>query len=722
MSVPLPQIDNRSFDDIVGQAMTLAEHEHYCPEWKLRENKDNSDPAVALVHLFAHLMEILITRLNRVPGKYFLAFLDYIGAKLRPPSPARALLQFTLAEGAAADQAVPAGTQIATEETPDLEEQVFETSGPLTVTPVKLIHAFTADPGNKPNDCTAAVTGIEESGVDILKTEGSAFYLGFDTPFSNDGHSLFIDVLENEGTSRRLQWEYSGSEGWERLTVKDDTQNLTKPGHVRFMGPEDFSGSEKVGLHLYWLRVRQLDTAAPLAVTIQRVYMNSVWAENVETIKDELLGSGDGTAGQTFKLKHAPVLPGQQLWVTEREMIADHEYQTITREEGQDAVNQIRVRWHEVANFYSSGPRSRHYMMEPSTGVIYFGDGTRGMAPPLGTDNLQCMSYRTGGGIDGNVKPGKITQLRTSLPYIDSVTNVLPAGGGLDGETLEELELRGPFMLKHRDRAVTAEDFEWMMKEAPGDIAMSKCIPARDWSDPGKVDVIIVPDLDEPKPFPPEALIGKVEQYLAQRCFAALVGADGSRVKVKGPGYLEISVDAGVVPKDIQQAGIVEERVTANLERFFHPLKGGPGNNGWTFGRSVHLSEVMEVIQDTEGVDFVKRLQLIAPYPIYNLTLTQPIPLYFPAGSVVSSRDGSIAGILAEEVEETDKLIVWDIEGTGVFKRHDTVVLRCEANPGHFQECVIEDIDSENPVRIYLEPDCLVYSGKHNIEMLMENS
>jgi len=51
-----------------------------------------------LVYLFAHLMEIIITRLNRVPKKNFLTFLDFTGAKLHPPAPARPLLHFTLSE------------------------------------------------------------------------------------------------------------------------------------------------------------------------------------------------------------------------------------------------------------------------------------------------------------------------------------------------------------------------------------------------------------------------------------------------------------------------------------------------------------------------------------------------------------------------------------------------------------------------------------------------
>lgn len=807
MILKAPAIDDRNFDDIVSQALKLAEHEDYCPEWKpgeIEKERKTNDPGKALVYLFARLMEIIITRLNQVPDKYFLAFLDYIGAQLHPPAPARTLVQFFLADGAKTDQWVPAGSQVSSEETRSLEEQTFETIEHLVVTPVNLVNAFTLDPENdKGIDQTAVVTGIEQGEIEIFKEQDPKFYLGFDAPFSNDTYFIFFQVTENAGSSRRLLWEYYGKEGWKRLNVKDTTRNLSMPGHVRFIGPEDFNPTECFGIRLFWLRVRLTEAAEPFSPKLQRVYLNTVWAENVETVKDELLGSSDGRANQTLQLSRYPVLPGQQVWVIEQEMPVKEEYEKIIEEEGEDAVvvtrdekgiiTEIRVRWHEVNNFYASGPGSRHYVIEPGSGKIFFGDGTRGMIPSSGRDNIYCSLYRIGGGIKGNLDQGKITQLKVSLPYIDSITNVLPASGGVDAETLEEIKTRGPFMLKHRDRAVTVEDFEWLMKEAPGNIAVCKCIPAKDWVSSGKVDVIILPDLDDPKPFPPGSLVNKVENYLYERCLASLVDIDSPRVRVKGPDYLEISVEADIIPQNIRQAGKVEDKVTANLENFFHPLKGGPEGKGWTFGRDVHFSEVMEVIQNTQGVDFVKNLRLKAMVQIYNLTLIDLVPLYFPSGSTVSSTDGKIQYLLAEEIEETHNIIVKGFkqgdtvkitakddpgkiitedlsiisvcgdqltlsfqpsqeipagsivstadetvksyisgtinnsksQGTLTVKikgleEYDKVIIRSRDIYGYHHEGLVKDIDRDNPVRIYLDPDYLVYSGKHSIEMTLE--
>ena len=49
--------------------------------------------------------------------------------------------------------------------------------------------------------------------------------------------------------------------------------------------------------------------------------------------------------------------------------------------------------------------------------------------------------------------------------------------GGVDGETLEEAKRRGPLLVRTRSRAVTAEDYEVLAREAAPDIARVRCVP-----------------------------------------------------------------------------------------------------------------------------------------------------------------------------------------------------------------------------------------------------
>jgi len=99
-----------------------------------------------------------------------------------------------------------------------------------------------------------------------------------------------------------------------------------------------------------------------------------------------------------------------------------------------------------------------------------------------------------------------------------------------------------------------------------------------------------------------------VHDYLAARTPATL---SAERLGVIGPTYLPIGVAATVVPRLTGEAGIVEGRVRATLERFLHPLTGGPEGSGWPFGRDVFISDLAAVLERVEGVDYVRDLDLL---------------------------------------------------------------------------------------------------------------
>src|SRR2546421_398976 len=94
MSLPVPNLDDRSWKQIVDEAVRLIPR--YCPEWT---NHNASDPGVTLLELYAWMTEMVIYRLNKVPEKNFLTFLDLIGVRLKPPEAAKVVLEFTPADG-----------------------------------------------------------------------------------------------------------------------------------------------------------------------------------------------------------------------------------------------------------------------------------------------------------------------------------------------------------------------------------------------------------------------------------------------------------------------------------------------------------------------------------------------------------------------------------------------------------------------------------------------
>src|SRR2546423_5073105 len=125
--IPPPKLDDRSFHDIVEEAISMIPR--YSPEWT---NHNPSDPGITLIELAAWMTDLLIYRLNQVPDKNYIAFLNLLGIKLRAPRSAKALTRFTLVEGAT-KQRVPVGTQVSTPQATEEHVVTFETARDVVV-------------------------------------------------------------------------------------------------------------------------------------------------------------------------------------------------------------------------------------------------------------------------------------------------------------------------------------------------------------------------------------------------------------------------------------------------------------------------------------------------------------------------------------------------------------------------------------------------------------
>lgn len=420
----------------------------------------------------------------------------------------------------------------------------------------------------------------------------------------------------------RLAWAYWNGTAWADLSVLDESESFSRTGLVEFLPPADFAKHPEFGLERFWIRAMRKSGDYSSPPRLQRLLLNTTMAAQTVTVKNEILGSSDQSEGQKFQTTRKPVLAGQQLEVRETEMPSAEEQTTIKNEESGSAITvvpdaagrpqEIWVRWHEVPDFYGSGPRDRHYLIDHQTGEITFGDGMNGMIPPRGNGNLRMKQYQTGGGAAGNSAAGSIIQLKTTVPYVEKVINTEAAAGGAEAETTESLYERAPQSIRHRDRSVTTEDYEDLAMLASPGVARARCAPLRNLSadplgkalKPGQISVIIVPRTTDAKPLPDLELVNRVKDYLAEH------GIPTAEVHVVGPLYVrvDVSVEIGLVSPE--GASAVEQTVRQKLAEFLHPLTGGQDGRGWNFGRQPNRSDLFALIEGVPGVDYIKSLSL----------------------------------------------------------------------------------------------------------------
>ena len=80
MPVPLPNLDDRRFDDLMQEGRSLIPT--YAPDWT---NHNQADPGITILELFAYLTEMLLYQTNRITDHHRQVFLTMLaGAGWRP--------------------------------------------------------------------------------------------------------------------------------------------------------------------------------------------------------------------------------------------------------------------------------------------------------------------------------------------------------------------------------------------------------------------------------------------------------------------------------------------------------------------------------------------------------------------------------------------------------------------------------------------------------------
>jgi predicted phage baseplate assembly protein len=522
-----PNLDDRAWQNLVDEALALIPK--YAPQWT---DYSPGDPGRTLIELFAWLVEGLIYRLNRVPEKNYIAFLNLLGITRDPLVPAHVFLTFTGQPPGAGQPAtpilVPQRTQAHTQGSETEAPIVFETDEDVNVLPVNLKTVLLVKRDTTPGaytDITGALAAAMVSGYPVTLPGAPAIppgqpaqpatpvqiLLGFDGPTSLPIQlrirlSQPVQVTSSGGTDQAqvsVAWSYSTAtnepSAWSTLSgVIDNTSGLLRDGTVSITVPANWTGQApsswttvtpapptgQIKDSRFWFGIT-LTNAIPattnpapsVQIGFNYLLFNSASAHNALTIPNpEPLGQSDGTTPfQVFQLKNRPLFerPGT---------VTPYDHLQIQVD---------GVTWTQVDDFPAGA--GNFYRLNPITGGISFGNfdptrgqpGTHGTIPPTGAQ-ITAVTYRyVAGGLSGNVGVGQINALSKLLPGIASVTNFSASFDAADEETIEDTLNRAPMELKSRDRAVTTEDYEVLASEASNEVVIVRCLAPRLHDDQG---------------------------------------------------------------------------------------------------------------------------------------------------------------------------------------------------------------------------------------------
>jgi hypothetical protein len=381
-----------------------------------------------------------------------------------------------------------------------------------------------------------------------------------------------------------------------------------------------------------WLRIR-----APRGAKASLLWagINAATVSQRTQVAGEVLPSGNGEPDQSVRLANAPVIPE-----TLRLSVDAEVWQPV--DDMLEAGPEVPLP--DVRSAPGTPPppaRESHvYVLDPESAIVRFGDGIRGRRPPPGA--ILRADYAYGRGRAGNVAAGAIATA-PALPAGLKVSNPVRTWGGADGETEAEGEKQISAFLRHRDRAVTAEDFDAIVRRAPGaDVGRVDVVPAyapelgasAAGDAAGAVTLLLVPRYDAASPDAPEpdqAFLDAVCAYLDPRRLVT------TEVFLRGPDYRGVWVSVGIDPYDAQTFPTVREAVKAELRAFLSPLEP----DAWPRDKDVSALELQSVVARVPGVRLVRALELAGPdgvlgnVTIAGLALPRILGLSVAAGDAV---------------------------------------------------------------------------------------
>ncbi|MDI9978795.1 putative baseplate assembly protein [Rhodococcus sp. IEGM 1307] len=635
MTLPTPDLDDRRFEELLRELQQLIPT--YTPElargitdWT---DWNESDPGTTLIQLWAHVAEVILHRLNRLPDLAYVKFLELVGLQLRPARAATVDLTFTpqprfVPPPAAAGITVPRRTQVLAQPPAGGEPLTFETVAALDLVRAELASVQVAD-GGAFTDVTE-LNGPEGTSFRPLGWTpqlGNALYLGFAPPDPPINGRVFPDLIRlrvfgpataghatacDANTTppappATLEWEYRRGPNavrWRRLeTYEDGTNAFTRGGYLVLEGPSTIEPVAHVGAVTdprLWIRVRLTAGSYPSSSTpeIDFIRPNTVRAENLATIRHEALGESEGHPDQSFVLGKAPMQP---------------ESLVLEIAEAEDFAV-----WEQRRDLLASAPNDPHYTIDGASGTVRFGDGRRGRIPVAGA-LIVAREYRYGASAAGNMAANLITTLDSHVAGVQSVTNPRPSLGGADVQDIDQLRRAAPAELRTLQRAVTSADYAALAVQL-STVARATALPLthpehRNVDVPGAVTVVIVPDGTEAAPQPSPELVEEVCRHLnGMRTIS-------TELHVVGPRYRRIKVVTEVQAEPYASAGTVEQAVKSAINGFLDPLgrstvttpdeqapphdTRGPGRE---FGLAFAPTSLFGVILDVQDVASVPQL------------------------------------------------------------------------------------------------------------------
>lgn len=258
--------------------------------------------------------------------------------------------------------------------------------------------------------------------------------------------------------------------------------------------------------------------------------------------------------------------------------------------------------WEKVESFIASGKYDKQYMLNTDSGVIAFGNHKNGMIPYKGRDNIKIRNLSCTKGVDSNIRSHMINRVVSSNTNIQNlkINQFIPSVGGFYYESVDDMKRRALKLFEEGEKAVTAEDYERIVRKTPGliidNVKILPCYYPSETEDVTKCVTIVVRGdrRDKTKP-----LVSYCKNILKQVDKYRLIN---TKVAIVTPTYVGLSISGTIILNSYSDED--KKLVYEAVEKFVQKL-----NRSW--GSNLYMGDLFGELSRLKIVSRIKNIHVV---------------------------------------------------------------------------------------------------------------
>ena len=454
-----------------------------------------------------------------------------------------------------------------------------------------------------------------------------AVYINISKPISFGILSVFFDIEEGIFKDKiSYKWQFWGKAEnnilkWQDLDIIDFTDNLSKSGLVKVFGTKNFEKLRLFGKTGYFIRILSIsrtDKKINFPV-IRDIKFNTIKIIQKESKPYEYFSVNGKEKNKICSLSSKDIFD-VNVWVDELREISKDEQEKIKKfspenieikSNKSDIEEKVWVKWQEVSNILSCGPKDRVYEVNTEKSQIIFGDGKHGKIPTEQFGESIRISYSITKGEKGNVDKNSIGEFESVFPSVISVYNSSPLFSGLDSEDIDHAAKRTFSEISRGGRIISTAGFEKAILFQNRNVFKVKCFPHIDKygrENFGYLTVVVLPKviLNSYDKFLP--IKKDIENFINNN--APFNFVNSKNLSIREVQYVEFYVNIAVTIKNLNDYQDVHSKINSRLKNFLNPISGGQTGIGFEIGKIPNERDIINTLNFIPGLNRIEKVNI----------------------------------------------------------------------------------------------------------------